>query len=132
MERRFKYIYVDLVMWISYIPFLYFGLLQVTNLRWDTGLNIFSNLLAFVILVIYPLYPIFILRKIFDTNSDSRREHLKFYKAITLKLPIDEDEMAEKSCCADFQCCPRDDPNAALAEMSLSPYIDKVVRPVYN
>ena len=119
-------------MWISYIPFLYFGLLQVTNLRWDTGLNIFSNLLAFVILVIYPLYPIFILRKIFDTNSDSRREHLKFYKAITLKLPIDEDEMAEKSCCADFQCCPRDDPNAALAEMSLSPYIDKVVRPVYN
>ena len=69
MERRFRYIYLDLVMWISYLPFLYFGLLQVKNLRWDTGLNIFSNLLAFVILLIYPLYPIFILRKIFDKSD---------------------------------------------------------------
>ena len=88
MERRFKYTYVDLVMWISYLPFLYFGLLQVKTLRWDSGLNIFSNLLAFVILALYPFYPIFILRKIFDT-SDERREHLKNYKAIALKLPID-------------------------------------------
>ena len=72
MERRFRYTYVDLVMWISYLPFLYFGLLQVKNLRWDNGLNIFSNLLAFVILAIYPFYPLFILRKIFDT-SDERR-----------------------------------------------------------
>ena len=89
MEKRFKYTYVDLVMWISFLPFLYFGLLQVKLLRWDTGMNISSNLLAFAILIIYPLYPIFIIRKIFDTNRDNRREHLKFYKAITLKLPID-------------------------------------------
>ena len=92
MEKRFKYTYVDLVMWISYLPFLYFGLLQVKSLRWDTGLNIFSNLLAFVILIVYPFYPLFILRKIFDT-SDTRRQNLKNYKAITLKLPFDEDDL---------------------------------------
>ena len=70
MEKRFKYTYVDLVMWISYLPFLYFGLLQVKLLRWDTGMNIFSNLLCFAILIIYPLYPLFILRKIFDKSDE--------------------------------------------------------------
>ena len=92
MERRFRYTYLDLVMWISYLPFLYFGLLQVKNLRWDTGLNVFSNLLAFVILAIYPLYPIYILRKIFD-KSDTPGENLKNYHAITLKVvPEEPDE----------------------------------------
>ena len=47
-------------------------------------------------------------------------------------MPIDEDDFGDKSCCADVQCCVRDDPNTALAEMSLAPWIDKVVRPVYN
>lgn len=31
-----------------------------------------------------------------------------------------------------MQCCPREDPNTALAELSLAPWIDSVVRPVYN
>jgi hypothetical protein len=113
MEKRFKYTYVDLVMWISYLPFLYFAILQVKNLRFDNGLNAFSSLLAFVILAIYPFYPLFILKKIFDKSED-RRENLHNYKSITLKLPIDEEEMAKRPLCADVQCCPREDPHATM------------------
>jgi len=131
MEKRFKYIYVDLVMWISYLPFLYFAILQIKGVRWSTGIDVFSSLLAYVIILVYPLYPVFILRKLFD-KSDDRRENLQNYKAITLKLPIDEEEMAKQPLCASFQCCPREDPNTSMIEMSLSPFIDKVVRPVYN
>lgn len=72
MEKRFKYIYVDLVMWISYIPFLYFSMLQIKGNMWSTGLEIFSSLLAYVIIIVYPLYPFFILRKIFDKSDDRR------------------------------------------------------------
>jgi hypothetical protein len=86
MQRRFKYIYVDSVMWISYLPFLYFAVLQLQSGKFDTGLNVFSFLLAIVIIIVYPLYPLFILRKIFD-RSDIPAEDLRNYKAITLKEP---------------------------------------------
>lgn len=72
MEKRFKYTYVDLVMWISYLPFLYFAILQIKGVMWSTGLQVFSSLLAYVIIIIYPLYPIFILKKLFDKSDDSR------------------------------------------------------------
>jgi hypothetical protein len=72
MEKRFKYTYVDLVMWISYLPFLYFSILQIKGVMWSTGLQVFSSLLAYVIIIIYPLYPIFILKKLFDKSDDSR------------------------------------------------------------
>jgi hypothetical protein len=84
MKRRFKYIYVDCVMWISYLPFLYFSILQLQSGRWDSGMNIFSSLLAIAIIITYPLYPIFILRKLFDRSSNPA-EDLYNYKAITLK-----------------------------------------------
>lgn len=129
MKRRFKYIYVDEVMWISYLPFLYFAVLQLQSGRFDSGINIFSSLLAIAIIIIYPLYPIFILRKIFDRSSDPA-EDLQNYKAITLKQPEIVDE--EKGMCENFSCCPKDDPDISMVEMSLSPYIDKVVRPIYN
>jgi len=38
MNKRFKYIYVDCIMWISYLPFLYFSILQLQNLKFNTGL----------------------------------------------------------------------------------------------
>lgn len=72
MEKRFKWIYVDLVMWISYLPFLYFGILQAKAVAFSTALDIFSSLVAYAILIIYPLYPIFILKKMFDKNDDRR------------------------------------------------------------
>jgi hypothetical protein len=31
MKKRFKFIYVDSIMWISYIPFLYFSILQLKS-----------------------------------------------------------------------------------------------------
>jgi hypothetical protein len=34
--------------------------------------------------------------------------------------------------CADFQCCDKGNTETNMIEMSLSPYIDKVVRPIYN
>jgi hypothetical protein len=130
MKQRFKFIYVDTVMWISYLPFLYFAILQLKSGRFDSGMQIFSSLLAIAIIIIYPLYPIFILRKIFD-RSDNEAEDLRNYKAITLKeVPRADDE--EKGMCADFTCCAPSDPRLSLVEMSLSPYIDKVVRPVFN
>ena len=73
-------------MWISYLPFLYFAVLQLQSSKFDTGLNIFSFLLAIAIIILYPLYPLFILRKIFD-RSDNPAEDLRNYKAITLKEP---------------------------------------------
>lgn len=113
MQKRFKYIYVDLVMWISYLPFLYFAMLQIKELKFDSGINAISSLIAFVIIVIYPLYPVFILRKLFD-KSDNPEEHLKNYKAICLLLPLDPEEVANRPLCADFQCCPKDNPDIAM------------------
>ena len=60
---------------------------------------------------------------------------MKNYHAITLKIvpeEPDEEEEKEKGLCDDVKCCPKDDPNTALAEMSLAPWIDAVERPVYN
>jgi len=82
MQKRFKYIYVDCVMWISFLPFLYFSILQLQKLAFSSAP--ISTILAFIIIIIYPLYPIFILRKIFD-KSDKPEEHLKNYTAITLR-----------------------------------------------
>ena len=90
MHKRFKYIYVDIIMWISYLPFLYFAMLQVKGVRFDTGINALSTLVAFVVIVLYPLYPLFILRKLFD-KSDDPSENLLNYKQITLRRPIDEE-----------------------------------------
>ena len=129
MKKRFKFIYVDCIMWISYLPFLYFAILQLQIGKFDSGINIFSSLLAIVIIIVYPLYPVFILRKLFD-RSDNPMENLVNYKAITLKEPLREDK--DKPLCADFTCCPKENPNIAMMEMSLSPYIEKVVRPIYN
>lgn len=75
-------------MWISYLPFLYFSLLQIQKMKFDTALNAISTIIAFVIILVYPLYPIFILKKIFDKSSDPQ-EHLINYSAITLRLPLD-------------------------------------------
>lgn len=57
-------------MWISYLPFLYFSILQLKNGDFSTGTNVFSSLLAIVIIILYPLYPVFILRKLFDRSSE--------------------------------------------------------------
>lgn len=75
-------------MWISYLPFTYFAILQLKGMKFDSGTNAISSLLAVVIIVIYPLYPLFILRKLFD-KSDNPEENLLNYKAITLQLPLD-------------------------------------------
>ena len=113
------------------MPFLYFSIIQVKNLSFASGIDAISSILSFVILIIYPFYPLFILRKLFD-KSDDPDLNLVNYKSITLRIPIDEEEERNKPLCADVQCCVKDDPNVAMMEMSLSPYIDKVVRPVYN
>ena len=131
MDKRFKYVYLDMVMWISYIPFVYFAILQLKAFPFDTGVDALSTLLAMVIIAIYPIYPFFILRKLFD-RSDDPNEDLSNYKAYTLKLPLDEEEEAKKGCCDDFQWCPVERSDIAMVEMSLSPYIGNVKRPVYN
>lgn len=90
MHKRFKYIYVDMIMWISFMPFLYFSILQIQNIDFSSGAGAISTILAFIIIIIYPLYPLFILRKLFD-KSDDPELNLVNYKAITLRLPPDEE-----------------------------------------
>ncbi len=60
MRKRFKWIYFDFVAWISYLPFIYFALMQLKAFSFKTGLQGFSSLLAIAIIIVYPLYPFFI------------------------------------------------------------------------
>ena len=106
MHKRFKFIYVDCVMWISYLPFLYFSMLQLQKISFSSGIDAVSSLLAIVIVIVYPLYPIFILRKLFDKSSDPALDLLN-YKAISIRLPLDLADVVERSLCADVQCCPK-------------------------
>ena len=60
MKKRFMYIYVDFVLWLAYIPFLYFALIQLKDFNFDNFLNGFSSLLSILFVVVLPLYPFFI------------------------------------------------------------------------
>lgn len=60
MKKRFKWIYFDFVAWVSYLPFLYFSLMQLQKFSFATALEGFSCILSLVIVVVYPLYPFFI------------------------------------------------------------------------
>lgn len=61
MKQRFKWIYFDFIAWISFLPFLYFSIMQLKAFSFNTGLEGFSSILAIVIVVVYPLYPFWIL-----------------------------------------------------------------------
>jgi hypothetical protein len=76
MHKRFKWIYVDQVMWISYLPFMYFAILQLKNLAFETTLAALSSIIAIIVIITYPLYPFFILYQIFKADH---------YNVITLK-----------------------------------------------
>jgi hypothetical protein len=89
MGRRFKWVYVDCMMWISYLPFLYFSILQLQSMKFGTALEAISTILAIIIIIVYPLYPILILDILFD-KSDKPEESLKNYKMICLLKPLDE------------------------------------------
>ena len=60
MFKRFKWIYFDFVAWVSYLPFLYFSLMQVQKFDFSNALGAFSCIFSIVVLLTYPLYPIFI------------------------------------------------------------------------
>lgn len=60
MQKRFKWIYFDFVVWLSYLPFLYFALIQVQNMSFSTALLAISSILSVIIIIVYPLYPVFI------------------------------------------------------------------------
>jgi hypothetical protein len=56
MKKRFKWIYFDFIAWISFLPFLYFSIMQLKNFSFSTALSGFSCILSLVIIVVYPLY----------------------------------------------------------------------------
>lgn len=58
--KRFKWAYFDFVMWLSYVPFLFFALVQLQNFSFETGDKSVSSLISLVIIVVYPAYPFFI------------------------------------------------------------------------
>ena len=60
MKKRFFWIYFDFLAWLAYLPFLYFGIVQLKNFSFNSFLNGFSSLLSIVIVVVLPLYPVLI------------------------------------------------------------------------
>ena len=47
-------------MWLSYMPFLFFSLVQLQKISFATGDQAISSIISLVIIIIYPLYPFFI------------------------------------------------------------------------
>ena len=92
-------------MWISFLPFLYFGILQLKSFNFTNGAQSISSILAIIIVAVYPLYPFYILKQLFD-KTDDPLTNLINYKAITLKLPLHMSE-EEGSMCKNYQCCPK-------------------------
>ena len=60
MQKRFKWIYFDFVIWLSYLPFIFFAVIQVQNISFEDALYGISSILSIVILATYPFVPIFI------------------------------------------------------------------------
>ena len=60
LSNRFKWIYFDFVVWLSYLPFLYFSLMQVQKFNFNSGLEGFSSIFSVIVLITYPLYPVLI------------------------------------------------------------------------
>lgn len=58
--KRFKWAYFDFIMWLSYIPFLYYALYQTKNFNFNSISNGVSNIISITIFTTYPLYPLFI------------------------------------------------------------------------
>lgn len=77
MKKRFKWIYFDFVAWISYLPFIYFALMQLQAFSFKTFIEGFSCLLAIVIIAVYPLYPFFIIYLLRENYNDLVQEDKK-------------------------------------------------------
>lgn len=60
LSNRFKWIYFDFVVWLSYLPFLYFSMKQVQKFNFNTPLEGFSSIFSIIVLIAYPLYPVLI------------------------------------------------------------------------
>lgn len=58
--KRFKWAYFDFILWLSYMPFLFFALVQLQMLSVETADKAISSVLSVVIILTYPLYPFFI------------------------------------------------------------------------
>lgn len=58
--KRFKWAYFDFIMWLSYVPFLFFSLVQLQNFSLENSDKAVSSLISLVIIIVYPLYPFFI------------------------------------------------------------------------
>ena len=70
MLKRFKWIYFDFIAWMSYLPFLYFSLLQVQQFSFSSPLSAFSCIFALAVLLTYPLYPLFIAYQVKQNYRD--------------------------------------------------------------
>jgi hypothetical protein len=70
MKKRFKWIYFDFIAWMSYVPFVYFSLMQLKAFSFETALSGFSCILSLVIIVAYPLYPFFIIYLLKQNYND--------------------------------------------------------------
>jgi len=58
--KRFKWAYVDFIMWLSYMPFLFFALVQLQVIAFDSADKAISSVISIVIIIAYPAYPFFI------------------------------------------------------------------------
>jgi len=58
--KRFKWAYFDFIVWLTYIPFLYFAMVQMKNLIFSSATDSLSNVISLIILLTYPFYGLLI------------------------------------------------------------------------
>lgn len=58
--NRFTWNYFDFIIWLSYLPFLFFSITQLKNISFKSADLVISSLISILIIIAYPLYPGFV------------------------------------------------------------------------
>lgn len=70
MKQRFKWIYFDFVMWLAYIPFLFFAMKQLSVFPFSNFIQGLSSILSIIIIATLPVYPGWITYLIYKNYND--------------------------------------------------------------
>lgn len=57
LMNRFTWNYFDFIIWLSYLPFLFFSISQLQNISFASADLAISSLISILIIISYPLYP---------------------------------------------------------------------------
>lgn len=57
LMNRFTWNYFDFIIWLSYLPFLFFAISQLMSISFASADLAISSLISILIIIVYPLYP---------------------------------------------------------------------------